>query len=190
MKFLRVVLLLSVPGAAALILGGDIHGQQRDLGILGREAPTWEISQWANLPPGVKALDVDDFEGKILYLFCFQSWCPGCHSHGFPTLQTVSKRFAGEEDVSFVTVQTTFEGFHTNNFDKAKETVADFGLDLPVGQSGTQNERSELMRRYRTGGTPWTVIIDRNGVVRYNGFNISPDQATAIIKALLAEDVE
>ena len=35
-----------------------------------------------------------DFRGKVVYLYFFQSWCPGCHRHGFPTLQAMSKHFA------------------------------------------------------------------------------------------------
>jgi hypothetical protein len=43
------------------------------------------------------------------------------------------------------------------------------------------------MATYRTGGTPWTIIIDRNGVVRFDDFHISPDRAETLIKRLEEE---
>ena len=41
------------------------------------------------------------------------------------------------------------------------------------------------MKRYRSGGTPWVVIIDRKGVVRFNNFHNSPKKSIALIDSLL-----
>jgi thiol-disulfide isomerase/thioredoxin len=43
---------------------------------------------------------------------------------------------------------------------------------------------------YRTGGTPWTVIIDRDGVVRYNDFHIGVEEAAALIQRLRDEPAQ
>jgi thiol-disulfide isomerase/thioredoxin len=40
------------------------------------------------------------------------------------------------------------------------------------------------MGRYRTGGTPWVVIIDKQGTVRFNDFHISAAQARRLIDDL------
>ena len=44
------------------------------------------------------------------------------------------------------------------------------------------------MRRYRTGGTPWTVLIDPDGVVQFNDFHIAPDKAIDLIDRMLDDD--
>ena len=55
----------------------------------------------------------------------------------------------------------------------------------PFGHDpGPDGRRSLILQRYRTGGTPWTVIIDRAGVVRYNDFFIAPKDAVALIQTL------
>jgi len=167
---------------------GQALAQSR--GIDGREAPSWRVEKWFNLPDGADSIDVDDYKGKVVYLYGFQSWCPGCHSHGFPTLQELIKRFDDAEDVAFVAVQTTFEGFHTNTAANALQTARRYDLDVPVGHSGTGGNRSRLMRDYRTGGTPWTIIIDRNGIVRFDDFRISADRAERLINRLRHEPVE
>ena len=89
--------------------------------------------------------------------------------------------------MAFVAVQTSFEGFHANTFERAKEVMNKYSLMIPVGQSGTTSKSSALMARYRTGGTPWTIIIDRTGIVRYNNYHIQPESAVELINRLIEE---
>ena len=94
-------------------------------GIKGKSAPHLKVDEWVSLPKGQKTgPKLDDLKGKVIYLYCFQSWCPGCHSSGFPTLQKVIKEFGDDPDVAILTVQTVFEGFGTNTTDAAKKIVA------------------------------------------------------------------
>ncbi len=165
-------------------LTASATAETRTLGILKRQAPAWEVTQWFQLPDGKTSLDVNDFKGKVVYLYCFQSWCPGCHSHGFPTLQQLTKHFANDPNVAFVAIQTTFEGYGFNTFNKAKATMAKYDLTVPTGQSGDPDARSRLMRSYRTGGTPWTIIIDKHGVVQFNNYHIQAAQAIQLIEYL------
>jgi thiol-disulfide isomerase/thioredoxin len=156
-------------------------------GIDGRPAKAWNVEHWINLPEGAVTLEPEAFAGKVIYLYCFQSWCPGCHSRGFPTLVELKRRFKGDDGVVFVAVQTAFEGHQTNTPESAKATAQRYGLSIPVGHTGSRDERPKLMATYRTGGTPWTIIIDRNGVVRFDDFHISPDRAEVLIKKLEKE---
>ncbi len=48
--------------------------QQRTLGILNQEAPPLGVSDWFQLPEGKTRLDIGDLKGKVVYLYCFQSW--------------------------------------------------------------------------------------------------------------------
>jgi thiol-disulfide isomerase/thioredoxin len=32
-------------------------------------------------------IKLSDFKGKFKVVYCFQSWCPGCHSIGLPNLK-------------------------------------------------------------------------------------------------------
>lgn len=173
--------------ASLLLLGLAGTAVAQSPGIDNQPAPAWTVDAWINLPDGATSLDVTDLKGKVVYLYCFQSWCPGCHRHGFPTLQKLIKAFEGDDSVAFVAVQTTFEGFQTNTADRAWETARRYDLTIPVGHSGINGTRSQLMSDYRTGGTPWTVIIDPDGVVRYNGFHPKLEDATELIRSLKTE---
>ncbi|MDP7134267.1 MAG: redoxin family protein, partial [Planctomycetota bacterium] len=107
-------------------------------GILGQKAPSWGVTEWKNLPEGKKQLDLEDFKSKVVYLYCFQSWCPGCHRYGFPTLKKAISRFKGNKDVTFVAVQTVFEGASVNTPAKAWSTAKRYDLKIPVGPSGDE----------------------------------------------------
>jgi len=153
--------------------------------VVGKQAPLWEVPTWGNLPQGIDGLEIDDFEGKTVYLYCFQSWCPGCHSHGFPTLKKVREHYAGNDNIAFIAVQTVFEGFSSNQHDRGIAIVTEkFGLDIPVGHSGTPETPSKLMHNYRTRGTPWTLIIGPDRVLHYGDFHIQPNEAIQLIDGL------
>jgi len=156
-------------------------------GILNKPAPSWGIAEWMNLPKDTKTLDIGNYKGKVLYIYGFQSWCPGCHRHGFPTLKKIVERFGDDKAVGIVAVQTAYEGFSSNGFEQAKAVAKRYGLKIPIGQSGSKNERSKFMQRYRTGGTPWTIVVDRKGVVRFNDFHIEPSKAMDLIEKLKKE---
>jgi len=100
-------------------------------------------------------------------------------------LQAVRDRFRDDPDVAFVAIQTVFEGYASNTFERGREVMAKFGLeDVPMGQSGGPGEPSKFMRRYRTGGTPWTVVVAPDGSVVWDGFHIGSSDAVALIERL------
>jgi thiol-disulfide isomerase/thioredoxin len=155
------------------------------MGILYQPAPSWGVSEWFQLPAGKATLDVHDFKGKVIYLYCFQNWCPGCHSHGFPLLQKLTRHYKDNDSVAFVAVQTTFEGFLTNTFAGAQKIAERYSLEIPAGQSGSNGQLSQLMVSYRTGGTPWSIVIDKKGIVQFNDFHIYETDAIRLIDGLI-----
>lgn len=162
-----------------------VQGRRR-YGIGGEPAPEWGVTQWFNLPSGETALVLEDVTAEVIYLYCFQSWCPGCHSHGFPTLLDVRDSFADDEDVAFVAIQTVFEGFEVNTLEGARKVAGRYGLEIPFGHDpGPDGQLSLVMQRYRTGGTPWIVLIDRNRHVRFNSFQADSDDLRDMIRQLL-----
>jgi thiol-disulfide isomerase/thioredoxin len=161
--------------------------------MLGKGAPKWDVGPWHQLPTGKTSLDISDFKGKVLYIYCFQSWCPGCHQRGFPALQQVSRKYKDDDGVRFVVFQTVFEDRAdkpVNTFENLKKIAKKYALTMPFAQSGSRKDRSKVMRAYKTRGTPWTMIIDKKGIIRYSAFHISPAGAGQLIEKLKAENDE
>ena len=112
-------------------------------------------------------------EYKLIY--CFQHWCPGCHSHGFPALQTLVRAHDGK-GFGFAVIQTVFEGFGENTADKLRPTQERYGLAISFGHDAQPDGAglSTFMQDYQTGGTPWFTVIDPGGKVIYADFHLDP----------------
>ena len=109
---------------------------------------------------------------------------------GFPTLKNLTEIFKGNHKVVFVGVQTVFEGYRTNTKDKLRENQLKYGLKIPMAHAPGNPQTHEIpaiMRDYRSGGTPWTVIIDPSGTVAYNNFHLDVQPAAELIENLLAK---
>lgn len=107
---------------------------------------------------------------------------------GFPTLKKLTEVFDGNDEIVFLAVQTVFEGHTYNTEDKLHENQLKYDLKIPmahaVGTTGTHRV-PEIMMNYRSGGTPWKVIIDPSGKVIYNAFHIQVDKAVSLIHGLI-----
>jgi hypothetical protein len=91
-------------------------------------------------------------------------------------------------------VQTTFDLEDYNTFEAALSEAESWRVNAPVAQDApgepTPDDPDPLprtMRAYRTGGTPWTVVVDRGGLVRYNGPTPSFAFQRALVDELLKE---
>lgn len=154
-------------------------------GIAGQTAPEFRFDQWLdNVEGDLRIADIDE---PVIYLYGFQSWCQGCHSHGFPTLHAVRTAMETDgfaEHVKFIAVQTVFEGHDINTSDAARESLGRHGLgDVALGHDS--GHPPTIMSDYRTGGTPWTVVIGPDRTVLFNGFQLDVDDAVELIETVL-----
>ncbi len=147
------------------------------MGIVNQTAPELRVPDWLDGEgqerQPLKLADLGD-QYKIIY--CFQHWCPGCHSHGFPTLKSMMDLLA-TKGFGFAVVQTVFEGSEANTFDRLRENQIKYDLKIPFGHdaASASSGTPTLMEDYRTGGTPWFNIIDPDNQVVYSDFHLNLD---------------
>ena len=54
---------------------GERPAAPRPVGLIDKPAPNIDhIERWSNLPEGKDGIDLADYKGKTVYLYCFQSW--------------------------------------------------------------------------------------------------------------------
>jgi len=180
-------------GAAAVSLGGmgvAAAGAARgfEYGILDRAAPELQVDYWLDRNGEPTTYSIGAARGKWIFLKCFQNWCPGCHKHGFPTLKKVADAFDGDDRVSVAAVQTVFEGFGSNTRDAVRELQLRYELPIPMGHDPGSPDGERLpttMLDYRTGGTPWMIVIEPGGTVAYNDYHINGDKFIELLKTEL-----
>lgn len=151
------------------------------------KAPEFGVKEWIDAHGfTTPAIKLSDFRGKFKVVYCFQSWCPGCHKKGFPDLQKMVKTLKGNENVAFLAIQTVFEGHEENTFDKIIETQKQYDLKIPFGHDAGDDGKSisNVMKNYQTGGTPWFLFIDKHDNVVFSDFHLNPDAAIEVLKTV------
>lgn len=158
-------------------------------GIEGYMAPEIQLDYWIDGDGKPSEFSVIAARGKWVFLKFFQNWCPGCHSSGFPTLKAMCDEFHGHDKVEIAAIQTVFEGYSTNTEEKVRELQLRYDIPAVMGHDGGDPKShipSLTMINYRTGGTPWLVLIAPDGSVVYNNFHVNREKLIEYMKEQLA----
>lgn len=143
---------------------------------MANRAPELRVESWIDGAGQDRGpLTLDELGDGLKIIYCFQHWCAGCHSMGFPTLQSLVAALQ-PQGVGFAVVQTVFEGFEENGFDRLRETQQRYELALPFGHDSVAGQQPTIMQDYRTGGTPWYLLIDANSEVIFSDFHINGEK--------------
>lgn len=153
-----------------------------------RKAPQWDIAEWINADAG----NVDTLRGKVIVIDFFQLWCPGCNQFSGPLMDRWQLRFADEiadGRLVLLKIHTVFEGHGYQSVERLKKYIEEKGITIPVGVDRHAGGRHtpETMRRYRTSGTPEMVVIDGEGLIRFQKFGgFDPAPIEKLIVGLMA----
>jgi len=90
--------------------------------------------------------------------------------------------FKDADDVVFFHIQTVFEGEETNTPENGMRAAKAAGIASPVGYDARVDgaRLSNIMTQFGTGGTPWTIVIDKKGEVVFN--SVTPPGAPALVQ--------
>lgn len=174
----------------AVLLPSSVLAAPDGYGIEGQVAPELEISHWIDGQGKSTNFSLAEQRGKFVFMECWQAWCPGCHSHGFPGLQKIHAALKDSDYFTAVAIQTTFEGYSSNTIDKLQVMQQRYELPIVMGHDQGNNathSRPNTMRSYRTGGTPWAILISPEGIVLYNDFSIDAENTIAYLKAEISK---
>jgi thiol-disulfide isomerase/thioredoxin len=145
--------------------------------LVGQPAIPLEAPHWLNAAPDTKTLAA---KGTVTVIEFTAHWCIPCRN-SYPSMVAMADKF-GTQGVQFV-FATQFYGYvgAKRNLDPAAELAADeeyfgveHGIHFPIAVADQPappkpNERhvpNPNDDRYKVGGIPQTVIIDKNGTIR------------------------
>jgi len=138
-----------------------------------RPAPTLELTDL-----GGETRRLADWRGQVVLINFWASWCPPCVQE-MPSIQRLQEQMRGKP---FAVVSINVAEAQR----RAAQTVSRLGLDFPV----LLDADGEAFKAWGGKGLPTSVLIDRNGTMRYLGLGpLEWDGAEAIdaIERLLAE---
>ena len=151
------------------------------------KAKEFDVNHWIDSNGNkTNPIKLSDFEGKFKVMYCFQSWCPCCHSKGLPDLKKMVDALDVNNNIQFLAIQTVFEGHESNSYEKMVETQKQYELKIPfehdAGDDG--KSRSNIMKNYETGETPWFIFIDKHDNIVFSNFHLNVDTAIDFLKTL------
>lgn len=151
------------------------------------KAPEFNVKDWVDANgKKIAPIKLSNYKGQFKIVYCFQSWCPGCHSKGLPDLKKMVEAHKDNDKVIFLAVQTVFEGHHENTYEKMVETQKKYDLKIPFGHDAGEDgkSRSNIMINYQTGGTPWFLFIDKHDRIVFSDFHLNVEAAIEFLNTL------
>ena len=102
-----------------------------------------------------KIIEIDDLKGKVVFINFWASWCPPCRAE-FPSIQEFYNLYKNNHQIEFLLINMD------DDRNKGLEFLKDKNSLLAFYQLG-----SEVSKDIYDGSLPTTVIMDKNGAIRF-----------------------
>jgi peroxiredoxin len=126
-------------------------------GLTGQSAPDFALKSSSG-----ENLRLSEFRGDVVMVNFWATWCGPCRQE-MPLLDELYSRY-GRVGFSLLGVNID------DNSSKAMDMVSELGVSFPV----LFDSRKEVSKLYEVGAMPVTVLIDREGTVRYVHLGYKP----------------
>jgi len=140
----------SEPGVVVSRMGNDLAG------LLEEPAPPLACGEWFNSEP----IQLEDLKGKVVVLTLWGGFATlGPGRHRIEELNWMYRQYRDVEDVAIV-------GVHDNSIEPegVAQYIDEYEIEWPVGRD---MEPAVTFSRYNTQVIPQTVLIDKDGVLRF-----------------------
>jgi len=165
MKLKNLVLGLTLSVLAATSLASS--------GLTGQAAPDFALKSSSG-----ENLRLSEYRGDVVMVNFWATWCGPCRQE-MPLLDELYSRY---ERVGFSLLGVNID----DDSRKAMSMVSELGVSFPV----LFDARKEVSKLYEVDAMPVTVLIDREGIVRYVHHGYKPgyeDKYLDQIRSLLRE---
>jgi peroxiredoxin len=121
--------------------------------LLGQSRPEFSLTSLSGEPISIRRWD-----GQVILLNFWATWCPPCRRE----IPAFVDLFGKYRERGFQIV-----GVAIDDPDKVRSFVHDFGVDYP--QLVGEQDAARVSERYgnRYGALPYSVLIDRTGIIRF-----------------------
>jgi hypothetical protein len=148
-------------------------------GLVHEPIPELDALEWYGLPGGETSPNFGDWRGQVVALVLFQM-PPACQyslEDGLPLMQRLHERYGDDPDVRIIAMQSGFVPNAANTPENALALLNQFDLAIPLANDRFDSARVPAVKKLRARGTPWIILVDREGIVQHNGH---PDSITSL----------
>lgn len=115
-----------------------------------------------------KSYNLQQFQGKVLYIDFWASWCPPCLK-SFPFLNELEQDLKGQ-GLQVIAI----------NLDESAEDAQAFLAKTPAQFIVAADSNEQCARNFDVKAMPSSYLIDRNGVIRHVQLGFRPGEAKAL----------
>ena len=140
---------------------------------MGQAAPLFQTQDYTG-----KAFNLKDYQGKVVFLDFFATWCPPCRAE-IPALEKLHQAY-GSQGLTMV-------GISAESGDKVLPFTKTMGMSYTVLQGSP-----ELFTTYGVSSIPAGFLLDKSGKIVYTAVGFGPGEDAKIeaaIKSALAGKV-
>jgi peroxiredoxin len=119
-------------------------------------------------------VSLKDYEGKVVLINFWATWCPPCKAE-IPDIQST---YEGRRGDGFVVLGV--------NVEESRATVQQFMDEIEMTYPVLLDEGGKVLQTYRANGLPMSVIVDQEGVIqaRHVGY-LTADQLEKYLADLM-----
>lgn len=118
-------------------------------------------SQWLNTHTPIS---LESLRGRVVVVTIFQMLCPGCVIHSLPQAKKLDTLFS-RDDLRIIGLHSVFEHHDVMGPAALQAFAHEYRLNFPIAidQALDSGSLPRTMKQWELGGTPSTVVFDRDG---------------------------
>lgn len=144
------------------------------------QAPPLQVERWFNT---AHPIALDELRGKVVVLHAFQMLCPGCVAHALPQARRLHDLSRRIDDLVVLGLHMVFEHHAAMTPIALEAFLHEYRIAFPVAvdRPSLDGPLPLTMQAYGLGGTPSTLVIDRDGRLAHHGFGAEDDLALGLL---------
>lgn len=136
-----------------------------------------------------KDVSLADYRGKVLVLDFWATWCGPCHET-LPFVVETMKHYKDDANVRFLFVNTRERS--ANSRDLVSKYIARNQYDFTVvlDELNADGKQERFYRAFHVAGLPTRMVIDGNGIVRFESIGYPTGKTNEELSAILSSMIE
>lgn len=133
-----------------------------------------------------KEISLASLKGKIVVLDFWATWCGPCKG-SFPAMQKTINRFADNEEVVFLFINTLESKKNLREIVRKYMNDKGYTFNVVFDTQDVNTKEYPVMKSYKAKGIPAKFIIDKEGNIRYKpvGFSGSDEETVEELSAMI-----